>query len=76
MTYAPDRIRVNSIIPGIVRTPLTDAQPEVTESIVRETPLGLAEPREIGFGAVFLASDESSQITGTDLVMDGGYTLH
>jgi NAD(P)-dependent dehydrogenase (short-subunit alcohol dehydrogenase family) len=76
MTYAPDHIRVNSIIPGIVRTPLTDRQPEVTESIVRETPLGLAEPREIGYGAVFLASDESSQVTGTDLVMDGGYTLH
>lgn len=76
MTYAPDRIRANSIIPGIVRTPLTDKQPEVTAAVVAETPLGLAEPREIAYGAVFLASDESSQVTGTDLVMDGGYTLH
>lgn len=76
MTYAPDRIRANSIIPGIVRTPLTDRQPEVTQSVVDQTPLGLAEPQEIGWGAVFLASYESSQVTGTDLIMDGGYTLH
>ncbi len=76
MTYAPERIRSNTIIPGIVRTPLTDKQPEVTASVVAQTPLGLAEPREIGWGAVFLASDESSQVTGTDLIMDGGYTLH
>ncbi|WP_197379560.1 SDR family NAD(P)-dependent oxidoreductase [Mycolicibacterium mengxianglii] len=76
MTYAPDRIRVNSIIPGIVRTPLTEKQPDVTAGVVAQTPLGLAEPYEIGYGAVFLASDESSQVTGTDLVMDGGYTLH
>jgi NAD(P)-dependent dehydrogenase (short-subunit alcohol dehydrogenase family) len=76
MTYAPDRIRVNAIVPGIVRTPLTERQPEVTAEIVAQTPLGLAEPREIAHGAVFLVSDEASQVTGTDLVMDGGYTLH
>jgi NAD(P)-dependent dehydrogenase (short-subunit alcohol dehydrogenase family) len=76
MTYAPDAIRVNTIVPGIVRTPLTDAQPETTAAVVAQTPLGLAEPSDIGAGAVFLASDESRQVTGTDLIMDGGYTLH
>jgi NAD(P)-dependent dehydrogenase (short-subunit alcohol dehydrogenase family) len=75
VTYAKDRIRVNAIVPGIVRTPLTDAQPEVTESIVAMTPFGLAEPEEIGAGAVFLASDEARAVTGSDLVMDGGYTV-
>jgi NAD(P)-dependent dehydrogenase (short-subunit alcohol dehydrogenase family) len=76
MTYAADHIRVNSIVPGIVRTPLTDSQPEVTANVVEQTPLGLAEPVDIGHGAVFLASEESRCVTGTDLVMDGGYTLH
>lgn len=75
VTYAKDRIRVNAIVPGIVRTPLTDAQPGVTESIVAMTPFGLAEPEEIGAGAVFLASDEARAVTGSDLVMDGGYTV-
>ncbi|MFM0626835.1 SDR family NAD(P)-dependent oxidoreductase [Paraburkholderia xenovorans] len=75
VTYAKDRIRVNAIVPGIVRTPLTDAQPEVTASIVAMTPFGLAEPEEIGAGAVFLASDEARAVTGSDLVMDGGYTV-
>jgi len=75
VTYARDRIRVNAIVPGIVRTPLTDKQPEVTQSIVDLTPFGLAEPYEIAAGAVFLASDEASAVTGSDLVMDGGYTV-
>jgi NAD(P)-dependent dehydrogenase (short-subunit alcohol dehydrogenase family) len=74
VTYAPDRIRVNAIVPGIVRTPLTDKQPAVTAAVVGQTPLGLAEPHEIASGAVFLASDESSAVTGSDFLMDGGYT--
>lgn len=75
VSYAKDRIRVNAIVPGIVRTPLTDAQPEVTAAIVAQTPFGLAEPREIAAGAVFLASDDASAVTGSDLIMDGGYTV-
>lgn len=75
VTYAGDRIRVNAIVPGIVRTPLTDAQPDVTASVVAKTPLGLSEPHEIAAGAVFLASDESSAVTGADFMMDGGYTV-
>lgn len=75
VTYAKDRIRVNAIVPGIVRTPLTDAQPEVTASVVAKTPLGLSEPSEIAAGAVFLASDEASAVTGADFMMDGGYTV-
>jgi NAD(P)-dependent dehydrogenase (short-subunit alcohol dehydrogenase family) len=76
MTYAADGIRVNAVQPGIVRTPLTAAQPAVTAEVVAQTPLGLAEPEEIANAALFLASDEASQVTGSDLVADGGYTLH
>ncbi|WP_413732921.1 SDR family NAD(P)-dependent oxidoreductase [Sodalis sp. RH20] len=76
VTFAKDKIRVNSIVPGIVRTPLVNAQdPDITASIVNMTPFGLTEPYEIAAGAVFLASDESSAITGSDLMMDGGYTV-
>jgi NAD(P)-dependent dehydrogenase (short-subunit alcohol dehydrogenase family) len=75
ITYAKDKIRVNAIVPGIVRTPLTDAQPEVTAHVVSKTPLGLSEPHEIAAGAVFLASDEASAVTGADFMMDGGYTV-
>lgn len=75
MTYAADGVRVNAIIPGIVRTPLTDKQPDVTASVVAKTPLGLAEPEQIAAGAVFLASDESAAMTGSDMFLDGGYTV-
>ncbi|WP_028213969.1 SDR family NAD(P)-dependent oxidoreductase [Paraburkholderia mimosarum] len=75
MTYAAEGVRVNAIVPGIVRTPLTDRQPDVTASVVAKTPLGLAEPEQIAAGAVFLASDEASAMTGSDMFLDGGYTI-
>jgi NAD(P)-dependent dehydrogenase (short-subunit alcohol dehydrogenase family) len=75
ITYAKDRVRVNSLHPGFIWTPLTQAQDaEVNEYVVSQTPLGRAgQPEEIAFGAVFLASDESSFMTGSELVIDGGY---
>lgn len=75
ITYATQGIRVNSIHPGFIATPLTDAQaPEVNEYVVGQTPMGRAGlPMEIAWGAVFLASDESSFVTGSELVIDGGY---
>ncbi|MCY1395709.1 Cyclopentanol dehydrogenase [compost metagenome] len=75
ITYAPQRVRVNAIVPGIVRTPLTDLQPDVTAAVVAQTPLGLAEPEHIAAGAVFLASDEAAMVTGSDFFLDGGYTV-
>jgi NAD(P)-dependent dehydrogenase (short-subunit alcohol dehydrogenase family) len=75
-------IRVNALCPGITRTPLLQA--EVDNSVdpartAREqaewAPIGrVADPREIAFGALFLASDESSFAVGSCLVLDGGYT--
>ena len=75
ITYAGRGVRINSLHPGFIATPLTDAQaPEVNEFVVGMTPMGRAgQPREIAYAAVFLASDESSFMTGAELVVDGGY---
>ncbi len=75
--FARDRIRANVIHPGIVDTPLQ--APYLTEALRREfeagIPLGrIAHPREVAFVALFLASDESSYVTGAELVVDGGFT--
>jgi NAD(P)-dependent dehydrogenase (short-subunit alcohol dehydrogenase family) len=75
--FARDRIRCNVIHPGIVDTPLQ--APYLDENLRREfaagIPLGrIAEPREIAQVALFLASDESSYMTGAELVVDGGFT--
>ena len=75
--FAKDRVRCNIIHPGIVDTPLQ--APYLTEAIRKEfatgIPLGrIAEPREIANVALFLASDESSYMTGAELVVDGGFT--
>ena len=78
--FAKDNIRVNSILPGLIDTPMTKAVLEQFGNqhpdIVR-TPLGRAgRPKEIAYGALFLASDESSFVTGTDLLIDGGRTAN
>ena len=75
ITYAKDNVRVNSLHPGFILTPLTEAQdPAVNDFVVSQTPMGRAGlPREIAQGVVFLASDESSFVTGSELVIDGGY---
>ncbi|MBS1693457.1 MAG: SDR family oxidoreductase [Actinobacteria bacterium] len=75
ISYAKDNIRVNSVHPGFIRTPLTEAQdPAINEFVVGQTPMGRAgTPEEIANGVVFLASDESSFMTGSELVIDGGY---
>lgn len=72
---APRHIRVNSILPGTVRTPMVEDEPEeiaLTECI---TPLGrIAETEDMVGVYHFLAADESCYITGQKLVVDGGFT--
>lgn len=75
MIYVGDGIRVNSLHPGFIDTPLTQSQdPAMNAFVVASTPMKRAgTPREIANGALFLASDESSFMTGAELVIDGGY---
>ncbi|MFM7217061.1 MAG: SDR family NAD(P)-dependent oxidoreductase [Bacteroidota bacterium] len=74
--YAKYKIRVNTLDPGGVLTPMTEAivkAPGVEAMIKASSPQGrMADPIELAYGALFLASDESSFMTGSDLVMDGG----
>ena len=77
---APLRIRVNSICPGAIRTPInTEAwsTPEAYAALMKLVPYKrIGEPEDIGKAAVFLASDDSDYVTGTSLFVDGGMTLY
>jgi len=76
--YAADGIRVNSVHPGFVDSPMTAANhalPEVHNLRISRTPLGrMGTPEDIAAGILYLASDESSFVTGSELVIDGGMT--
>jgi len=77
---APYRIRVNSIAPGAIRTPInTDAwqTPEAYEALMKLVPYRrIGEPEDIGRAAVWLASDHADYVTGISLFVDGGMTLY
>jgi NAD(P)-dependent dehydrogenase (short-subunit alcohol dehydrogenase family) len=78
--YAPDKIRVNSVHPGFVDTPMTrpgHANPEVAKKRLEATPLGrFGTPLDIALGCLYLASDEAAWVTGSELVIDGGMTAN
>ncbi|HVI33238.1 glucose 1-dehydrogenase [Phenylobacterium sp.] len=82
LIYAPDRIRVNSVHPGFILTPMVEGflEGQADEAAAREAtaalhPLGhMGEPDDIAWACVYLGSDESKFVTGTELVVDGGYT--
>ena len=76
LSYAP-QIRANSIHPGVIRTQIIAEQDEaMNRQLVADTPLQrMAEPREVAFAALYLASDEAAFVTGAELVIDGGYTI-
>ena len=78
--YAPDKIRVNSVHPGFVDTPMTlpgHSNPEIARKRLEATPLGrFGTPSDIAAGCLYLASDESSWVTGSELVIDGGMTAN
>jgi 3alpha(or 20beta)-hydroxysteroid dehydrogenase len=72
LELGPEKIRVNAIHPGFVRTEMTERFPEEAK---RAAPLGRpGEPEEIARAAVFLASDRSAFMTGAEIVLDGGWT--
>ena len=80
-------IRVNSVHPGFIQTAMVEqgigsmpeeAQLEMKDRLERNIPLGgtMGEPLDIANGCLFLASDESKYMTGSELIIDGGYTCH
>ena len=72
LEHAADGIRVNAICPGGVSTPMNENEPE--GGVVPLTPLGRrAHVSEISGAVAFLASDDASFVTGTELIVDGGY---
>ena len=76
--YAPDSIRVNSVHPGYALTPLTEeafSNPALINPRLSTVPMGrLGSADDIAYGILYLASDESSFVTGSELVIDGGMT--
>jgi NAD(P)-dependent dehydrogenase (short-subunit alcohol dehydrogenase family) len=74
--YAPDKIRVNSVHPGVIKTPMVDIfADQDLAAIANLAPMkraGTAE--EVAWVVLFLATDEASFVTGAEYVVDGGYT--
>ena len=84
MLYAADKIRVNSVHPGFIWTPMVEhyleeqGDPEAGRRAIDALhPIGhMGEPDDIAYGILYLASDEAKFVTGSELVIDGGYTAH
>jgi 3(or 17)beta-hydroxysteroid dehydrogenase len=78
LQYAKEGIRANSVHPGPIVTPMTEkrrADPAIRARMVSRIPLGrYGEAEEIAYGVLYLASDESRFVTGSELVIDGGWT--
>jgi len=79
MDYIKDGIYVNAICPGVILTAMTDPllKDKATEkALMQQTPVGrFGKPEDIAYAALYLAGDESDFVVGTELVVDGGWTI-
>jgi NAD(P)-dependent dehydrogenase (short-subunit alcohol dehydrogenase family) len=78
--YAPHKIRINVIAPGLVRTPMSEraqSNPELLEFLLKKQPLsgGMVEAEDIARAALFLLSDDARSITGDVISVDGGWRI-
>lgn len=75
LEYAKQGVRVNSVHPGIIDTPLARTVPqEYMDNLVAVTPMGrVGRPEDIAYASLYLCSDEAAFVTGTELVVDGGW---
>jgi len=78
--WAPDNIRVNTVAPWYIRTPLTEPvlyRPDYLERVLSRTPMGrVGEPREVAAAVTFLCLPAASYITGQCLAVDGGFLIY
>jgi NAD(P)-dependent dehydrogenase (short-subunit alcohol dehydrogenase family) len=78
LEWAPHNVRVNTVAPTVIRTPMTDkvfADQDVRAEMTAKIPLGrFGEPEDVAGAVIFLASEASSMITGHTLLVDGGWT--
>jgi NAD(P)-dependent dehydrogenase (short-subunit alcohol dehydrogenase family) len=75
--YGPNGVRVNSLCPGAIRTPMLEeylkAAPDMKDSLLGNNPMQrFGEPEEMAAAALWLCSDEASYVNGHELVVDGG----
>ena len=78
LDYGPSNIRANVICPGIIATPHTQheiADPEIRERLLQKLAIKrIGDPVDVAYAALYLASDESSYVTGSVLMVDGGWS--
>lgn len=77
--YAKDNIRINSVHPGVIDTEMVRGlfQNEGMQAAIAAHPLGrMGTSEDVAYGVLYLASDESSFVTGSELIIDGGFTAH
>lgn len=78
LEYATQGVRINAVCPGVIRTPMVERiereRPEMMKAMVKGHPIGrVGQPEEVAAAVVWLCSEASSFVTGTALVVDGGY---
>lgn len=81
LELAPKKVRVNCVSPGVVRSPMSQRavysqSEEARQRIESLHPLGLGEPEDVANACIYLLSDAARWVTGTNLIVDGGYTAH